>query len=235
MRHVALALFFASAGCTDIFTLPIGGGPPQTDGGAGAIDLSDPVVDAALLDGGDDAGVGLDGGGLDGGNSLPASCALLDCVPAMNEGAQFLPGGEISGCHAYTTLTIAAIASVRARRDPVTNRGFAACADTISIGGALLADGEGESSAMGTGAGKICGSGGTHGGVGADPGLCGTGTLYGDPMLPRTFGSGGGGLTATASTARVRSPPAAATASASRAAVAAAVASRSARPMSAPV
>jgi len=196
MRYVALALMFATAGCTDIFTLPIGSGGPPPDASSGATDLATPT-DSFDLD--VDSSTPTNGDGGDAGTLvLPASCALLNCTPTVNEGSQFLAGGDITGCHAYTTLTIAAIASVKARRDPVTKLGFSACADTISVAGALSADGEGEIASMGTGAGKLCGSGGSHGGSGADPGVCGTGMTYGDPMLPRTAGSGGGGLTATA-------------------------------------
>jgi hypothetical protein len=182
-RVLALAGLF-TAGCVDTFALPLfvgrdlgdgfilgdGDAPdfnPDTDGGA--LDLTadvDPLV-------------------------LPASCAKLPCVPTRNEGDVAETSGSISGCHAYRVLTIGG-AQLKVKKDP-SGIGYAACAELIIIGGLVSATGEGEDEAQGPGAGKICGSGGSHAGLGADPGFCGTGSTYGDPMLPRTHGSGGGG------------------------------------------
>ena len=124
---------------------------------------------------------------------LPAaSCAQLGCTPSLNEGDADLSTGEISGCHAYGTLTISGVVNV-AQSNSV---GFAACADHILVGGALAADGARLSTrGKGPGAGGSCGtgvSGGVHGGAGADPSGCGGGGTYDDLDLPRLPGSGGG-------------------------------------------
>jgi len=179
----------ACAGCIDVFALPIdgrdlshGGDGPVSDGFSGG--------DAGNDDGGaDDAGVDA---GDDASVTLPASCAKLVCTPVANEGDVSLDSGTVSGCHAYRKLTIGGPA-VKIGRDPA-GFGFAACADTIIVSGLVNANSQGYPGGQGPGAGKLCGSGGSHGGAGADPGMCGMGATYGDPMLPRTFGSGGGGM-----------------------------------------
>lgn len=184
MRSIAVLLL---AGCTDVFTLPIGGG-----GGDG--DLSGVAGDGMSGDGTDDLGDGfvdLDGGADFNPNVLPASCAQLACTPAMNEGDVNLPD-HASGCHAYQTLTINGSVAV------MSGQSFAACAETIVVGGALSADARGNPSGMGAGSGKSClagvgSSGGSYGGAGGDPGGCGAGATYGSMMLPRDFGSGAGG------------------------------------------
>ena len=178
----------ALAGCTDVFVLPLGA-PDQAVGDA--VDLSASDDGDQMLDGGG----GSEGGG-DGPAALPASCARLPCVPARNEGDVALTDGTVSGCHAYNTLSIGALSTVKVGRD-ASGVGFAACADLIFIGGILNADGAGEPPAMGMGAGGTCGSGGSHGGQGADPAGCGGGGTYGDANQPRTFGSGGGGLSSS--------------------------------------
>lgn len=168
------------AACTDVFQVPL---PPDQ-----GVDLSGGEGDSgADLTGsaGDDA-FGMGG---DGGTTLPASCALLPCSPAMNEGDVDLSSGSVSGCHAYNTLTITQ--TVRATR--TGTMGFLACANTIVIGGLLNANGEGEDPGSGPGAGGSCGTGGGHGGAGANVGGCGGGGTYGDMMRPRELGSGGGG------------------------------------------
>lgn len=127
----------------------------------------------------------------DGPNGFPAACAKLLCTPAAFEGDVDISSGTISGCHAYGTLTISQ--TVRVGRDPGGTFGFAACAETIIIGALLNANGGGEDPEVGPGAGGVCGTGGSHGGVGADLGMCGGGGVYGDMLLPRKLGSGGGG------------------------------------------
>ena len=188
--RVPMLALLACTGCTDIFALPIGGGGggDQSQPGDGGTD--DAFVD---LDGDTDAG---DDGGSDGPLALPASCAMLACTPAMNEGDVTL-SGDVMGWHAYARRTIEPLSDVTAKRDPVSGLGFAACADVVLIAGVLEANGEGENESSGPGAGKVCGSGGGHGGAGADPGSCGGGGPYGDMMLPRTLGSGGGGISSS--------------------------------------
>jgi hypothetical protein len=183
-RWALLAL--CAAGCSDVFALSIEGG---ADGPVDVGDLGSSMAGDDLAGGG---GGGTGGGGGDGGGGvLPAACARLSCVPAMNEGDVQLDdnSGTISGCHAYKTLTITN--TVRATQ-------FLACAETINIGGAALdATGGGSTAAMGTGAGVACAvsgaSGGGHGGAGADPAGCGGGIAFGDMTHPREPGSGGGG------------------------------------------
>jgi hypothetical protein len=182
-----LTLFcFACAGCVDIFALPLderdgaqlGDGGGSGDGGGngdGSIDTD------------------MNGMPTDGPLMLPPSCMLLGCAPTLNEGDVTIDDGDISGCHAYRKLTIGG-PQVKIKHDGL-GHGFSACADTIMITGPLSAIGEGEKGGQGPGAGKICGSGGSHGGAGADPGGCGMGATYGDPLLPRALGSGGGGMT----------------------------------------
>lgn len=177
MRWLWLLGFVAAGGCVDTFVLPI-----SIDG---------PVVDLHLPPADDLGGDGpaSDGGMGDGGGTLPASCALLPCTPALNEGDVALTNVTIKGCHAYRALLIGSDVTV-GREGGV---GFAACAESIVVSGPLDANGRGENGGSGVGAGRACGSGGGHGGAGADPGACGGGGTYGDPLLPRAFGSGGGG------------------------------------------
>jgi len=120
-RTLAL-LALCAAGCSDVFALSIANNGGDGSAGGGDMDTSMPGDD---LGGG---GTGGDGGGV----TLPAACARLSCVPAMNEGDVQLDdnSGTISGCHAYKTLTITN--TVRATQ-------FLACADTINIGGAPAA------------------------------------------------------------------------------------------------
>ncbi len=134
-------------------------------------------------DGGTDGGDLADLAGDLTGGSLAAACARLSCTPSVDEGNLDLDSGMLSGCHAYRTVTLTGRVSV--------DKSLVLCAEKISITGFLTAIGGGDAS--GPGAGKFCGSGGSHGGLGADPGGCGTGPVYGDPALPRTPGSGGGG------------------------------------------
>ena len=97
--------------------------------------------------GGSGGGGGGGNGGGDGGSvKLPAACVRLSCTPSMNEGNVQLDdtSGMVSGCHAYDQLTITNI--VRATQ-------FLACAHTIMIGGTLDANGGGDDSATGIGAG----------------------------------------------------------------------------------
>jgi len=177
------------AGCgTDLFGLPFDLAFEQgltLDGATPGDALSG--GDLAGLDGGNPRFdlAGLEAGAL----MLPASCALIGCTPAVNEGDVDL-SDTISGCHAYGTLTINGVVQV-AQSDGL---GFAACADHIIVGGVLSADGAGFAAGKGPGAGGSCGSGGGHGGAGADPGGCGGGATYDDPNLPRLPGSGGGVL-----------------------------------------
>src|SRR5438046_48965 len=120
MRFPVILALLTCAGCTDIFELPIGGGGGG-DQGQPADGGSEAQVD------GDTTG---DGGGSDGPLALPASCAMLGCTPAMNEGNVTLSSGNVSGCHAYGRLTIASLSNV-------TAKAFAACADVVLIGGVL--------------------------------------------------------------------------------------------------
>ena len=167
-----LGLLLATSGCDDLFVL-------QTNGH----DLSGPDLDGdvwpwagdASVDGHGDLGADL---GL-----LAAACARLSCTPTVDEGDLDLDSGTLSGCHAYRTVSLTGNVTV--------DKSLVMCAEKISITGFLTAIGAGDAS--GPGAGKFCGSGGSHGGLGADPGSCGTGPVYGDASLPRTAGSGGGG------------------------------------------
>ncbi|HEY2749612.1 MAG TPA: hypothetical protein VGL86_33560, partial [Polyangia bacterium] len=153
-RAVLLAALCAGAvGCSDVFALQAGGGDGGTGGGG---DLSLPA-------GGDDLG----GGGGDGpAINLPTTCSRLACTPTVNEGDVGLDdnSGVVSGCHAYRNLTIS---------NTVRVTQFAACADSIMIGGTLDASGGGSAANMGPGAGGICPvqgtAGGGHGGAGGDP------------------------------------------------------------------
>jgi hypothetical protein len=179
-----LAVCLVAAGCTDVFQLPFDGGA----NGDGIIT----VADGADLAGADFAGEDLAGADFASG-VLPASCARLPCVPAVNEGDVTLQGDSpVTGCHAYGTLTISQVQ--RAQGDEASNTGFSACADTIVVSGLLTADASGYDENMGPGTGGTCGSGGSHGGIGADPLGCGTGAAYDDPNAPRQLGSGGGGI-----------------------------------------
>jgi hypothetical protein len=177
----------AVAGCDDLFVLPL----PLDGGGEDARDLS--TVTSPDLDGGGAApdGFALDGGGFttDGGLVLPTACALLPCTPAMLEGDVQLSDGNVSGCRAFRTLTISGMVNVD--KDG-SGDGLHLCAERIVVAGILSAVGRGLSDGMGPGAGKLCGSGGSHGGLGDDPGMCGRGVTYGDANTPRTHGSGGG-------------------------------------------
>ena len=192
MKVLFAALMLAGCG-SDLFALPYDLGQ---DFGLASEDLlgvdgADENQDLAGVDG-DNPGDDL--AGVDGIISqLPASCAQLGCVPTVNEGDVNLDSGDISGCHAYGTLTISGVVTV-AKSDGL---GFAACADHIIVGFALSADGRGFAGGKGPGAGGNCGSGGGHGGAGADPGGCGGGTTNDDPNLPRLPGSGGGALGGT--------------------------------------
>ena len=189
IRTVAL-LALCAAGCSDVFTLPLGA---HDDGSPGGDDL-------AGGGGGSGGGAGSGGGGGGGSTStdmainpnLPAACARLSCVPATMEGDVTLSGGTptMSGCHAYDRLTI--MQTVKATQ-------YFVCANNIVIGGALDANGGGDDTAKGMGAGGSClantgAAGGGHGGAGADPGACGGGEAFGDPDHPREPGSGGGGV-----------------------------------------
>jgi hypothetical protein len=194
----ALALLLAAAvgssvGCSsDVFHLPVRSGDLST------ADLARATDGALSVDGGptDLAPVEAstpDDATLDAPSSLPLACAQLGCSPGLSEGDVDLSSGSVSGCHAYGTLRISAL--VLADRTADGSLGFSACADHIVIDGALSADGKGEAEGKGAGAGGSCGGGGGHGGAGGSPltGCSGGGT-YGDPNLPRTFGSGGGAL-----------------------------------------
>jgi hypothetical protein len=191
-RFPVVALLLASSCTPDVFTLPItvadlaGQGAPELGGDdeAGGTDDLRLAGDDAL----DASATILDGG--DGPIALPAACTTFNfaCVPTVNEGDQDLTNtGDISGCHAYHTLTLG---QTTVARD--ANRGFFACADIIVIKGFLNADAKGEDPGAGPGAGGACGSGGSYGGAG-DPLSCGGGAVYGDPNHPRAWGSGGGG------------------------------------------
>jgi hypothetical protein len=165
--------------------LPFSGGDLGGDGGGIVIAGHDLAGD------GDLGGIVGDGGVVlvDGGVVLPAACAQLTCVPASMEGDVNLSGASVSGCHAYDRLTITG--TVNATQ-------FFACANSISIAGALQANGGGDVAATGVGAGVGCAndtgaSGGGYGGGGADPGDCGGGAPFGDSAYPRAPGSGGGG------------------------------------------
>ncbi len=185
---LGVACLVAFAGCgTDLFGLPFDLAFDQGLGGDAAKGDAAPPIDLA----GSDGPGPFDLAGLDGTLALPASCAQLGCTPLVNEGDVDLSDGDVSGCHAYGTLTISGVVGV-AKSDSL---GFAACADHIVVGGALSADGRGFDSGAGPGAGGSCvsgGAGGGHGGAGADPGGCGGGTTYDDANLPRLPGSGGG-------------------------------------------
>jgi len=177
VKSAVLLLALGAVGCSDVFALQAGG----RDGMGGSDDLGL---------GGDDLGSDADGG--DGGfGPLPASCARLSCVPALNEGDVSLDNKSpvMSGCHAYRNLTIT---------DTVHATQLAVCADSIMIGaGTLDASAAGSAAAQGTGAGVACAttgaSGGGHGGAGADPSACGGSAAFGDMLHPREPGSGGGG------------------------------------------
>jgi len=177
VKSAVLLLALGAVGCNDVFALSSSG-----DGSMGGGDMTS--------GGGDLAGGGGSGGGDGGTVSLPASCSRLSCTPATNEGDVGLDdtSGVLSGCHAYRNLTISETVHVTQ---------FAACAESIMIGGTLDANGGGFAANMGTGAGGICPvqgtAGGGHGGAGGDPSSCGGGTTYGDSMHPREAGSGGGG------------------------------------------
>jgi hypothetical protein len=182
MRWLPLLL---AAGCTDTFALPIGG--PGGGDDFGPFGGGDGFSDEMSVNPGDDGGADLAGADLQ--LALPASCAMLSCTPAMNEGDVTL-GDHISGCHAYGTLTISGTSTT------MSGQAFQACADMIFVGGALSADGKGASAGMGAGAGKSCSvvgaSGGSYGGAGGDPAACGVGATYGNMMAPTDFGSGAG-------------------------------------------
>jgi hypothetical protein len=171
-------LALALAGCTNVFSLPFG-----------ATDLSAP--DLPGLPPGDGFFVipnPGDGGTVfvgEGGVLLPSACALLPCTPPGDEGDAEIASGSVSGCHAYDKLTI---------NNTVKTTGFSACANVITIGGALDGNDGGYNPTEGPGAGSFCGSGGSHGGAGADPAGCGAGKVYDDAVHPRQAGSGGGGL-----------------------------------------
>jgi hypothetical protein len=189
-RALALALVGACGCSTDVFHLPVRSGDLSSfdsalaADGAPAADLGPADLTASPL---------TDDAGTDAAPSLPVACALLGCTPGLSEGDVNLSSGSVSGCHAYGTLHVSAL--VIADRTADGSLGFSACADHIIIDGALAADGKGEREGMGPGAGGACGGGGGHGGAGGNPftGCTGGGT-YGDPNLPRTFGSGGGAL-----------------------------------------
>jgi len=179
------------AGCDDLFVLPLR--PDDAGPGGGGRDLDDASV-GDLADNVFDLVGWVDGGAVDGGtaSTLPTACALLPCTPAMLEGDASLGSGTLlSGCRAFRTLTLTGTVNVDkdARGD-----GLHLCAERIIVSGLLSAVGRGDIEAMGPGGGKICGSGGSHAGLGADPGMCGVGVTYGDANAPRAQGSGGGSL-----------------------------------------
>lgn len=188
---LALVGTIGASGCDDLFLLPLrpddGGasGPRDLDDASANVDLASDVID---LVGWGDGGPGSDGGA----GTLPTACSLLPCTPSMLEGDASLGNGTLlSGCRAFRTLTLSGTVNVDkdARGD-----GLHLCAERIVIGGLLSAIGRGDIELTGPGAGRICGSGGSHGGLGADPGMCGRGGTYGDANAPRTQGSGGGSL-----------------------------------------
>lgn len=113
----------------------------------------------------------------------PAAGACQD-TGCTTDGDVTISSGTLTGCHNYGTLRV---------QSTVTASDLKACATTIIIEGTLSADGQGEDTATGPGAGEICGSGGGHGGRGGPLGCLG-GVTYGDAAMPRTRGSGGGGL-----------------------------------------
>ncbi len=175
--HALCALALLAAGCTDVFLLPTDGG--ETFGDLAGRDFSG---SDDLLDGG--SGGDGDGSML----ALPAACARLPCVPALNEGDVTLDNGPLTGCHAYHTLTITQVVQAGDSSGPLS-----ICANRVVIAGSLSADGTGFAAGGGPGGGGPCGAGGSHGGVGADPtGTCGS-AAYGSAMTPRELGSGGGG------------------------------------------
>lgn len=176
--HVRLALtamLLLAAGCDDLFVLNANhrdlNGPLFGDGGDGDGMVANADGDAGGVDLGGDLG------------TLPAACARLSCAPTVDEGNLDLDTGTLGGCHAYRNVILTGNITV--------SKSLALCAEKISVTGFLTAIGEGD--AGGVGAGKFCGSGGSHGGLGADPGGCGLGAVYGDAAYPRTAGSGGGG------------------------------------------
>lgn len=100
-----------------------------------------------------------------------------------------------AGCQEYTNLVIDAV-TVTADTDPF-GKPTTIIADTIELklGATLTATGKGYAKGTGPGKGNTInqyGSGGGHGGKGADRGTAVGGVVYGDRMLPTTAGSGGG-------------------------------------------
>lgn len=180
---LALLATCLGAGCTDVFSLATTAQAPN-DLATGGVHAPPPdlffIPGPVLTDG----GIAV-GGGHDGGMLLPSSCALLPCSPSVDEGNVTFASGTLTGCHAFDTLTLTGTV----RFDT-----FTACALSIEVAGTLDGNGGGAPERMGPGAGYICGSGGGHGGAGADPAECGPGKAYGDVTHPRETGSGGGGF-----------------------------------------
>jgi hypothetical protein len=133
-----------------------------------------------VLDGGADGGAPPADAAPDA-STIAAACQDTGCTM---DGDVVASSGMLTGCHIYGTFQVTST---------VIAHDFKACAQTIIVDGTLSADAQGEDPGAGPGGGEICGSGGGHGGRGG-PLACAGGATYGDMAMPRTRGSGGGGI-----------------------------------------